>query len=126
MYKEYWDNELSRNWQDMHELERLYRNHVKKQKGHSQIKWDTFKRKQHKFDRLLKKKKHAYNKGLLFNMEACNNKDPNEFWNYMRKLGPSKCNDIPWEVEIDGKIKTDRETVLNKWTADFKKLYQCQ
>ena len=58
-FKEYWDNELTVAWRNMHESEWIYRKCVKRNssKLHKQGKWEHFKKKQHLFDKLLKRKK---------------------------------------------------------------------
>ena len=125
-FKEYWDSELSAKWKMMHECERIYQYHKKKkiQGGSLQIKWDSFKRAQSEFDQLLRKKKHAYNKGMMINIEKCDNCNPRKFWDYIKRLGPTKHKDIPWEVEINGELVTDKAMVLEKWRTDFKSLYK--
>ena len=109
----------------MRETERLYklscRNRLDK---HIQtIRWQTFKRVRHEFDKVLKKKKCAYRKGIMLSMEGCNTTNPNEFWDFVRKLGPTKKNDIPWEIEVNGEKITDKEVILEKWRTDYQHLY---
>ena len=60
----------------------------------------------------------------MLNMEQCNTTDPRKFWDYVKRLGPSKHNNIPWEVNIDGEVVTDKELVLDKWRNDFESLYK--
>ena len=57
-------------------------------------------------------------------IEECNSKDPRAFWNYIKKLGPNKKGHIPWEVEEDGKLITNKVDVLNRWKDDFSKVYK--
>ena len=124
-FKEYWDKSLSAAWKEMHEAEKVYRQSVKR-RGEVQViaKWNVFKRKQVCFDKLLKKKKRAYHRGILMDIEKCHSKDPNSFWDYIKKLGPSKRTPIPWEVEIDGKVVTNKADILEKWCKDYAGLYQ--
>ena len=84
---------------------------------------DIFKVSRTWFDKLLKKKKCHYAKGLLLDIEKCSFNDPSAFWNYIRKLGPKKKSAIPWEVELDGWIVTDKSVVLNTWMEKFSSLY---
>ena len=122
-FKPYWDSELSKKWKIMHEAERAFRR-ARKHKAHNMtFMQNCFRRKQNAFDKLLCKKKRAYHKGLMLEIERCNNKDPNAFWNFIKKLGPQKNNEIPWKVCMNNKIVTDREGVLNKWKEDYEKLY---
>ena len=76
------------------------------------------------FDRLLCKKKKQYCKGLLLQIEQCNTKDPVKFWKYVQNLGPCKKETIPWVIEDEGQLITDRTQVLDKWSESFKNLYQ--
>ena len=48
--------------------------------------------------------------------------NPSDFWNYIKKLGPQKKQDIPLEVTIDGEPESDHSKVLNKWRHDFEGL----
>ena len=58
-------------------------------------------------------------------MEKCCTSDPNEFWQYIYKLGPKKKRrDIPWEVTINGECVFDRNQILKKWKEDFENLYR--
>ena len=49
--------------------------------------------------------------------------DPLKFWESIDRLGPKRRNKIPWEVEINGQIVTEKTDVLNKWKQDFEMLY---
>ena len=49
--------------------------------------------------------------------------DPTTFWNYVKKLGRTKKEMIPWEVNIDGEKHTDKETVLQVWKNEYERLY---
>ncbi len=47
------------------------------------------------------------------------------FWNYIKKLGPRYNPDIPQEVYDDeGNVKTDIDSVLSKWKAEYERLYK--
>ena len=50
-------------------------------------------------------------------------KNPCDFWRHIKRLGPHKSGKIPWEIEEDGEIRTDEESVLRKWRTEFQKLY---
>ena len=75
------------------------------------------------FDKTLKRVKRKFNRGLLLTIEKCNTKDPNKFWNYINKLGPTKRHVIPLKIEVDGVILTDERSVLSKWRSEFERLY---
>ena len=78
---------------------------------------------QRSFDKLLKHKKCIYCKGLTLLIEECRTNDPNAFWSYIKKLGPVKKREIPWEVVVDGHSVTNKHDVLSKWKSDFESLY---
>ena len=59
----------------------------------------------------------------MLQLETLNSKNPNEFWNCIKNLGPRKVDKIPWAIEIEGDIVTDHKLVLEKWKSDFKNLY---
>ena len=125
-YKEYWDKELSTKWKAMHEAERIYNHHRRcaPRGAETKLRWGCFKHCQKSFDKMLKKKKRAFHRGLLLQIECCNTRDPNKFWEYIRKLGPEKRSNIPWSVEIDGETVTEHCKVLKKWSEDFSSLYR--
>ena len=56
-------------------------------------------------------------------MDSACVKDPNSFWEYVKKLGPTKKQSIPWEAEINGQITNNKSEVLEKWRSEFEKLY---
>ena len=123
--KSYWDSELSVKWKLMHNSEQKYRWLCKQKNGNEMCKaqWIKFKEARANFDKLLCKKKRQYCKGLLMEIDKCSTKDLNRFWNYVKQLGPNKKEQIPWEVQIDGNIVTDKSTVLQHWSDTFKSLY---
>ena len=44
----------------------------------------------------------------------------NEFWNYLKKLGPRKINSVPVKVKIGHEVI---KAVLNKWLNDYSSSY---
>ena len=122
-FKEYWDDDLSSKWKNMKECERVWRlSSVKGTINYNQSK-ENFHKARRIFDKSLKRKRRQFFRGQLLYMESCNSKNPNEFWKYIRKLGPTKRQEIPCMVEEDGVIKTDKQSVLDKWRRDFESLY---
>ena len=98
--KEYWDLELSKLWKAMKNVEVKYHMTAKQNKSNvTEINAQrrAFRIVQKCFDKMLKKKKRSFCKGVLLQIEACNTRDPNSFWEYIKKLGPkqSKENGIP-------------------------------
>ena len=116
-YKPYWDHELSSKWTLMYNSGKLYCASCKKvePKHIRDVKKGIFLCAQKRFDKLLIKKKRAYCRGLFIKIDKVCDKDPKEFWHYIKRLGPKKKSDIPWEVEVNGQIVTDKYEVLEQW-----------
>ena len=53
------------------------------------------------------------------NIENCVSSDPNKFWDFIKRLGPTKREEIPWKIELDGQVITDQDLVLKKWKEDY-------
>ena len=120
--KAYWDEELSRKWRLMKECEWMYRQCKKKNKHGQEHK--KFRVAQQSFDKALKNKKRSYCKGRMLLIDKCNTKDPAKFWEYVKKLGPERDTDIPWEVRRNGELVTDHEVVLDQWKFEFENLFR--
>ena len=121
--KEWWDDELTDLFKDMHKAEREYLKAKKNQMGVRNL-FSVFKTKQNVFDRVLKRKKRNFKRTQCINLEQVNSSDPNSFWDYIKKLGPKKTNKIPWECySSNGEIIYDSDEVLKKWKEDFESLY---
>ena len=125
-FKDYWDDSLTKKWKHMKECEKMYRMYKKKGEltpGRCNS-LNDFRRAQREFDKTLKHKKREFCHGRMLYIESACVKSPTDFWSYIKKLGPSKRNDIPWEIEVDGHISTDKNTVLKQWKLAFENLYQ--
>ena len=61
----------------------------------------------------------------MLKIEECNNSNPHAFWHYIKRLGPTKKEEIPWEIEVDGEIVREKDKVLEKWMETFRDLYTC-
>ena len=123
--KEYWDSDLSKKWRTMKESERIYRK-CKKEGNYRRI-CDSklqFNEDRKCFDKLLKYRKRQYHKGLMIEINECCDKDPNAFWEFINQLGPKRSTKIPWEVTVNGEIKTDKQSMLEHWRCEFEKLYR--
>ena len=57
-------------------------------------------------------------------IDKCNTKDPAKFWEYVKKLGPERDTDIPWEVRRNGELVTDCEVVLDQWKFEYENLFR--
>ena len=89
------------------------------------LKWQERKLLQQQFDKLLNKTffKRLYNQAKLDQIEKLNTSNHVDFWNHIKSLGPSKRRGIPDAVWLDGTLNSDQDVVLNKWTNDFKELF---
>ena len=76
------------------------------------------------FDRIHRKIRRKFFKTRQLNLDRANTKNPRDFWKYVKQLGPSQ-DTIPWHIDDeDGKIISDKERVLERWSTDFELLYQ--
>ena len=74
--------------------------------------------------KLLRQSEREYDKNIAEQVESISDKDPKQFWEQIKKLGPQHNKHIPMQVYDDhGAVKCDRDEVLNKWKNDFKNLY---
>ena len=72
----------------------------------------------------LRQTEREYNKNIAEQIESISDKDPEQFWEQIKKLGPQRNKQIPMQVYDDhGAVKCDRDEVLNKWKNDFKNLH---
>ena len=121
--KEWWDDELTHLFKDMHKAEHQY---LKAKKNRLAFKtlFIDFKTKQDIFDKILKKKKRNFQKTQCLKLEQVNSSDPTSFWDYIKKLGPKKKSKIPWECYSEsGDISYEPDEILKKWKDDFESLY---
>ena len=57
-------------------------------------------------------------------LEEVNSTDPNALWDYIRRLGPNKKSNIPWECYDDNDVVVDDpKCVLKSWRDEFGSLY---
>ena len=87
--KNYWVLELSVKWKKLHNCEKKYRSLCKTHKNNKKAIESCckqFNMAQKEFDKLLNKKKRAYSKGLLLEIEQYNFSNPNAFWECLNKL----------------------------------------
>ena len=122
--KDWWDDELADSFKCMQKAEHEY---IKAKKKRSEYKshFSKFKDKQNVFDRMLKRKKRNYQRSQYLKIEEVNSSDPTSFWEYIKKLGPSKkTSKIPFECfSDDGTLIYDVDKVLEKWKSEFQNLY---
>ena len=123
-YKPYWNEELGKLWQEMHQCEVEARQFKGPRRVKQQL-HSLFINKQFLFDKRLKQLKRQYDRGVLLNIDTLQTNDPKVFWQEISKLGPKTHRKIPMEYPINGnEILTDENEVLNKWKYDFEELYK--
>ncbi|KAK6167441.1 hypothetical protein SNE40_021470 [Patella caerulea] len=119
--KPYWNDELAAQWSHARNCEKLWlqsNSHANKGKLKSE-----FCQARKCFDQLHRKVKRQYRQKLqdeLSEKFECTNST--EFWKTIGEIGISKYrqNKIPWAViNEEGRLVTDKESVLNRWKADF-------
>ena len=120
--KPYWDEELQNLFQIVVTEERKLRKCTFcPNKAFLRI---MYKNARHKFDRVYHKKKRAFSCERLFILENSCERNPNKFWEEIKKLGPKRQNDIIMETyDNNGNIICDLESVLKTWADDFKTLF---
>ncbi|XP_071102383.1 uncharacterized protein [Haliotis cracherodii] len=59
-------------------------------------------------------------------LDKHNNKDSRSFWKTIGKIGiaEDRVKNIPWEIEQDGAVLTDRSSVLHRWEQDYSALFK--
>ncbi|VDI48001.1 Hypothetical predicted protein, partial [Mytilus galloprovincialis] len=76
------------------------------------------------FDKTLRKTEREYRRLKAVDIETMSTKNPSEFWEKIKKLGPTKDTTIPMEIinENGYPVRTESD-VLKKWRFDFQNLY---
>ena len=122
--KEWWDDELAESFKCMQKAEHEYIRAKKNKIPHNAY-FSIYKCKQDVFDKMLKKKKRNFKNSQSLKLEEVNSSDPNSFWEYIKKLGPTKKpNKIPFECySDDGNVIYDFDKVPEKWKTEFESLY---
>ena len=120
-YKPYWNDELTRMWQNMRAAEKHF---LKCNRTHGNMRrhlHSDFKLKQRIFDKALRQTERVYYRNLADKLQSINSNDPKAFWKQIKKLGPSSKKGIPMAVyNDDGTLNVDIKSVLSKWSKDFK------
>ena len=91
--KPWWDDELSQLWKDVHNAEIVYIK-SKRTKSPQRNLNKEFKSKQNIFDKTYKRKKRSHLRAQILHLEDINSKDPNAFWEYIKRLSPNKKKQI--------------------------------
>ena len=82
-----------------------------------------FKESRTQFDKPLRRAERSHKKQLINEIEDHSTKNPREFWNLLKSLGPKKKCDIPLQVQVDEKNVYDQDIILKTWQKDFSGLY---
>ncbi|VDI78049.1 Hypothetical predicted protein [Mytilus galloprovincialis] len=76
------------------------------------------------FDKTLRRTERAYRRMKAVDIESMTTKNPNDFWEKIRNLGPRNSKTIPVEIVDElGNIVKDEQLVFDKWRMDFENLY---
>lgn len=120
--KGFWNDDLARLWNDMHEAEKTLR---KSRNIHEKrINLRVFKYNQNRFDQKYRAEERKYKREQSERFDTFQTSDPSAFWNELNKLGPKTKRKIPIEVyNSRNEVVTDLPEVLNKWKTDFERLY---
>ncbi len=123
--KPWWNDELEKTWKHLVRKERELKEKNSVKKKRLVKKNDEFKKAQQTFDRLYRKCKREYVRKEQMELEELNTKDPREFWNQLKRLGPKNQNIyIPLQtVKANGEITNDLNEVIQIWCDAYKSLY---
>jgi hypothetical protein len=121
--KPYWTEQLTCFWRDMNAAEKLYLKCKQNNRRRFELRQE-FIQSRNKFDKMLRRQEREYNKNRIDQIEQANSSDPKQFWKYLKGLGSKKTSYIPMKIyDVNGYIKSDTHSVLEKWKYDFQKLY---
>ncbi len=65
-----------------------------------------------------------YNKNMVNEFDSICTENPQAFWDYIKKIGPRKLNQIPMKVYRDNELVSDPVIVVDTWQKDFSRLYK--
>jgi len=122
--KPWWNAELTTLWSDMSKSEKLWLK-CKSRSAKCALKQEYIRQRKN-FDKYVQKAKRQYwAKQQTDLMNTCN--DRTNFWKTIGKVGVGneRKRNIPMEVVTeDGSVKTDLDSVLNKWKLHFETLFE--
>lgn len=109
--KPWWTDELSRLWNNMCSAETHWRNETGNRKTELKAVFLSLRR---QFDRIVQRSKRQYWFRMQNDIEHLDRNNTQEFWKTIGKIGVGneRRKNIPFEVEIDGRVSRDRQTVL--------------
>ena len=119
--KPWWTDELSQLWNNMCAAEKEWRSNTDRRK--TELKTIYLSYRKH-FDQTVQRTKRQYWFKIQFDIDNMEKHNTQDFWKTIGKIGVGneRRKIIPFEVEENGRITRDRETVLTKWKDSFQSL----
>lgn len=119
--KQWWTDELSREWNNLCLAEKKWRNETGRRK--SELKSIYVVVRKH-FDQLVQRTKRQFWFKMQADIDSMEKGSSQDFWKTIGKIGVGneRRKNIPFETEINGRITRDRESVLTKWKDSFRDL----
>ena len=122
-FKPYWSDDLTDSWNAIVSAEKEYKRFRGGRMRRSELR-DIFTLKRSQFDKLLRNSERKYNRELADKIDSLNTEDPKQFWDHIKKLGPSKRKQIPMQIyDENGVLTNDTESVLNHWKLEYQTLF---
>ncbi len=84
--------------------------------------FEEYKKAQYCFDK-RRQIERQFHKEQLLKFDGICTENPIEFWKHIRYSGPRKNKPISEKIWIGNELTSDFKLVREKWTADFKQLY---
>ena len=121
--KPWWTEELSRLWNEMCLAEKKWRKEAGTSRCKSELKHCFLTLRKH-FDQTVQRTKRHYWFQMQIDIDNLDRNNPQEFWKTIGKIGvgSERRKHIPFEVEVNGRITRDNETVLETWENSFRDL----
>ena len=121
--KPWWTEELSRLWNDMCSAEKKWRKEAGVSRRKTDLKKDYLSLRK-TFDQTVQRTKRHYWFQIHLDIDNLDKNNSQEFWKTIGKIGVGneRRKNIPFEVEINGQITRDNETVLDTWKNSFRDL----
>ncbi len=89
-HKPYWNDELTTLWKNMHEKEKQFIKYKGQNRVYKNELRNYFILSRKAFDKKLRFFDRRYHRGLDIEIEELSTKNPKQFWNHIKKLGPKK------------------------------------
>ena len=123
-YKPFCDMDLIEQWKKKHTAFVKFSKSNKRNRSIRTRLKSIYRMFQCKFDKMLRRKEHAFNKSQIDKLEQINTDNPTQFWNYIKKCRPRKDADIPFTVRAeDGMITSEESIVLKTWEIEISNIF---